>query len=80
MAILAGLCGVLIVAFGLLTTRHSPTDAQFGVEVTCLIGGLLLIFLGVLLGRVRRLTRTLDRAISDIEKEHSVLDTGPPQA
>ncbi len=61
MAILAGLCGALIVAFGLLTTRHAPTDAQFGVEVTCLVGGLVLIFLGILLGRVGRLSRRLDR-------------------
>ena len=80
MAILAGLCGVLIVAFGLLTTRHAPTDAQFGVEVTCLVGGLVLIFLGVLLGRVRQLSRVLDRAISDIEKEHSPNEPGSPQA
>ncbi len=60
MAILAAICGVLIVAFGLLTTRHAPTDAQFGVEVTCLVGGLVLIFIGVLLGRLARLARRLD--------------------
>ncbi|MGI3904071.1 MAG: hypothetical protein ACRYGP_23225 [Janthinobacterium lividum] len=80
MAILAGLCGVLIVVFGLLTTRHSPTDAQFGVEVTCLVGGLVLIFLGVLLGHVRRLSRVLERAITDIEKDPSTNDTGSPRA
>ncbi len=80
MAILAGLCGVLIVVFGLLTTRHSPTDAQFGVEVTCLVGGLVLIFLGVLLGRVGRLSRLLDRAITDVENEQSHKDAGSPQA
>ena len=60
MGILAATCGVLIVAFGRLTTRRAPTDAQFGVEVTCLVGGLVLIFLGVLLGRVGRLGRRLD--------------------
>ena len=60
MAILAVVCGVLIVTFGLVTTRHVPTDAQFGVEVTCLIGGLVLIFLGVLLGRLKDVARRLD--------------------
>lgn len=62
MAILALACGVLIVVFGLVTTRHAPSDAQFGVEVTCLVGGLVLIFLGVLLGRLERLQRRLDDA------------------
>ena len=62
MAILAALCGVMIVAFGLLTTRHAPTDAQFGVEITCLVGGLVLIFLGMVLARLTRLARRLDAA------------------
>ena len=61
MAVLAGLCGALIVLFGLLTApRHAPTDAQFGVEVTCLVGGLVLIFLGVLLGRLDRIGRRVE--------------------
>ncbi len=61
MAVLAGICGALIVLFGLLTApRHAPTDAQFGVEVTCLVGGLVLIFLGVLLGRLDRLGRRVE--------------------
>ncbi len=67
MAILAILCGILIVAFGLLTTRHAPTDAQFGTEITCLVGGLVLIFIGVLLGRLGRLARRLDTAERDDE-------------
>ncbi len=62
MAALAAVCGVLIVVFGLLTTRHAPSDAQFGVEVTCLVGGLVLIFLGVLLARLQRLDRRLPAA------------------
>ncbi len=60
MAILAALCGVMIVAFGLLTTRPAPTDAQFGVEITCLVGGLVLIFLGLVLGRLAGIARRLD--------------------
>ena len=66
MAVLAGICGALIVLFGLLTApRHAPTDAQFGVEVTCLVGGLVLIFLGVLLGRLDRLGRRVDAMRSE---------------
>lgn len=61
MAWLAIACGALIVAFGLLTTRHAPTDAQFGTEIVCLVGGLVLIFLGVLLRRLDGLARRLDR-------------------
>lgn len=60
MAILAALCGMMIVAFGLLTTRPGPTDAQFGIEITCLVGGLVLIFLGVVLTRLARLARRLE--------------------
>jgi hypothetical protein len=60
--VLAIACGALIVAFGLLTTRHAPTDAQFGVEITCLVGGLVLIFIGVALRRLDRLARRLDGA------------------
>lgn len=62
MGVLAIACGALIVAFGLLTTRHAPTDAQFGVEITCLVGGLVLIFIGVALRRLDQLARRLDAA------------------
>ena len=71
MGMLAVACGALIVAFGLLTTRHAPTDAQFGTEITCLVGGLVLIFLGVALRRMDRLARSLDEAARD---------PGPPDA
>lgn len=65
MAVLAAVCGVMIVVFGVITTRHAPTDAQFGVEVTCLVGGLVLIFIGVLLGRLGRLARRLDASAAE---------------
>lgn len=65
MGILSGVCGVLIVVFGLFTTRHSPNDAQFGTEVTCLVGGLVLVFLGVLLSRLDRLGRRIDGGSDD---------------
>ena len=62
MGLLAIACGALIVVFGLLTTRHAPTDAQFGTEIVCLVGGLVLIFIGVLLRRLDRLARRLEGA------------------
>ena len=61
MAALAAVCGVLIVLFGFVTTRKTPTDAQFGIEVTSFVGGLVLIFVAVLLARIDRLARTIDR-------------------
>lgn len=65
MGMLAIACGALIVLFGLLTTRHAPSDAQFGTEITCLVGGLVLIFIGVALRRMDRLARRLDAAARD---------------
>ena len=62
MGLLAVACGALIVAFGLLTTRHAPNDAQFGTEITCLVGGLVLIFLGLTLRRLDRLAREIGTA------------------
>lgn len=76
MATLAAVCGVLIVAFGLVTTRHAPNDAQFGVEVTCLVGGLVLIFLGVLLAQLGRLSRRVDQLARDGGWAPAPLDTG----
>lgn len=70
MGILAAACGVLFVVFGLVTTRHSPTDAQFGAEITCLVGGLVLIFLGVVLGRIAALSRRLDEEAHRAGGEH----------
>lgn len=59
MAFLAAACGVVIILFGLLTIRRSPTDAQLNLEVTCLVGGLVLCFLAVALARVSALGRSL---------------------
>ncbi len=73
MGALAVACGAMIVAFGLLTTRHAPNDAQFGTEITCLVGGLVLIFLGVALRRLDRLAR----AVGQPSPAHAV---PPPEA
>ncbi len=59
MAALAAVCGVLMIAFGLAMTRRVPTDAQVGIEVTSFVGGLVLCFLAVVLGRLRALEKRL---------------------
>ncbi len=64
MTILAAACGILIVALGflstLLSTGKSPTEGQFAIQVTCLVGGLILCFLAVILSRLGSLSRRLD--------------------
>ncbi len=60
MTSLAAVCGVLIVLFGILFTKKAPNDAQFGIEVTAVVGGLLLCFLAVVLSRLKGLDRKLD--------------------
>jgi hypothetical protein len=65
---LAAVCGVLIVIFGLLTTRSVPSDAQFAVEVTTFVGGLVLCFLAVVLGRLAGLSRKLDALRAELHE------------
>ena len=60
MTVLAAVCGVLIVCFGILFTGKAPTDAQFGIEVTAVVGGLLLCFLAVVLSRLKSLDRKIE--------------------
>ena len=64
MTILAAACGILIVCLGLLSTMLSsgkaPTEGQFAIQVTCLVGGLILCFLAVVLSRLSGLFRRLD--------------------
>ena len=60
MTVLAAACGVLLVLLGLLSTGRSPTEAQFTVEIICLVGGLLLCFVAVILSRLSALARRLD--------------------
>ncbi len=60
MAALAAVCGVLIVAFGLVSTSRAPSAADLAIEVTAFVGGILLCFLAVVLARLARLERKLD--------------------
>ena len=60
MTTLAAVCGVLIVIFGITFTKTTPNDAQFGIEVTAVVGGLLLCFIAVVLSRLKTLDRKLD--------------------
>ena len=65
MAIMAAICGVLIVVLGLLSTGKAPTEAQFGIEITCLVGGLILCFLAVILARLKSLTAQIGHRRAD---------------
>ena len=60
MTSLAAVCGILIVTFGIVFTKKAPNDAQFGVEVTAVVGGLLLFFIAVVLSRLKTLDRKLE--------------------
>jgi hypothetical protein len=61
MAIMAAVCGVMIVLLGWWSTGRTPTDVQLAVEITCLVGGLILCFLAVVLARLASLANRLDR-------------------
>ena len=60
MAALAALCGVVIVVFGIAGTGRAPSEAQLAIEVTALVGGLVLCFLAVVLARLRALERKIE--------------------
>ena len=60
MTSLAAVCGVLIVLFSIVFTKKAPNDAQFGIEVTAVVGGLILCFMAVVLSRLKSLDRKLD--------------------
>lgn len=60
MAALAALCGVVIVVFGLAATGRAPSEAQLAIEVTALVGGLVLCFLAVVLARLTALERKIE--------------------
>ena len=65
MTSLAAICGILIVTFGIVFTKKSPNDAQFSVEVTAVVGGLLLFFIAIVLSRLK----TLDRKVEALRFE-----------
>lgn len=60
MTIMAAACGVIIVLLGLFSAGRSPTELQSAIEVSCLIGGLILCFIAVVLARLAALDRRLD--------------------
>ena len=72
MAALAAICGVLIVAFGLVSTSRAPSAAELAIEVTAFVGGILLCFLAVVLSRLTRLERKLEgmeRQLGGMERQ-----------
>ncbi|WP_131115740.1 hypothetical protein [Lichenihabitans psoromatis] len=60
MTIMAAVCGIMIVLLGLWSTGRSPTEVQLAVEITCLVGGLILCFLSVVLARLAALTKRME--------------------
>lgn len=60
MTTMATVCGILIVLLGFWSTGRSPTKAEFAIEITCLVGGLILCFIAVVLNRLAALSRRLD--------------------
>ena len=60
MTVMAAACGILLVVLGLWSTGRTPTEGQFAVEIICLVGGLILCFIAVVLGRLKGLSRRLD--------------------
>lgn len=62
MHIVMYLAGGLALALGVLVARTSMvTDIQIGIVVTALVGGMALIGLGAVLGRLGRLTRQMGK-------------------
>lgn len=60
MVIMAVACGVLMVVFGFWSTGLRPTEGESAIQMTCLVGGLILCFLAVVLARLGRLAARLD--------------------
>ena len=60
MTIMAVACGVLMVVFGFWSTGLRPTEGESAIQITCLVGGLILCFLAVVLARLGTLTARLD--------------------
>ena len=60
MTIMAVACGVLMIVFGFWSTGLRPTEGESAIQITCLVGGLVLCFLAVVLSRLSGLAARLD--------------------
>lgn len=60
MTIMAVACGVLMIVFGFWSTGLRPTEGESAIQITCLIGGLILCFLAVVLARLGTLAARLE--------------------
>ena len=72
MAALAAVCGIAIILFGLLTAGRAPSDVRYGIEVTSFVGGLVLCFLAVVLGRLARTLRMLEARSRTSDDMHDI--------
>lgn len=52
MTFMAVACGLLMIVFGFLSTGLRPTEGESAIQITCLVGGLILCFIGVVLARL----------------------------
>lgn len=60
MAALAAVCGVLIVALGLMSAGRAPSPVELGIEITAFACGIALCFQAVILSRLKRLERRIE--------------------
>lgn len=60
MTFMAVACGMLIIVFGFWSTGLRPTEGESTIQITCLVGGLILCFLGVVLARLNALATRMD--------------------
>ena len=60
MTVMAVACGMLMIVFGFWSTGLRPTEGESAIQITCLIGGLILCFLGVVLSRLNAIATRMD--------------------
>ena len=60
MTFMAVACGLLMIVFGFWSTGLRPTEGESAMQITCLVGGLILCFLAVVLARLNALLSRMD--------------------
>lgn len=60
MTFMAVACGLLMVVFGFWSTGLRPTESESAIQITCLVGGLILCFLAVVLARLNALALRME--------------------
>lgn len=60
MTFMAVACGLLMIVFGFWSTGLRPTEGESTIQITCLVGGLILCFLAVVLARLNALLSRME--------------------